>query len=113
MIQIWSCRLLLGDIERSLKNLAPSVLSYQVILTETTQEKTVTEMMELIYESTPGNEIDEKLLIKEIYLNSRDLKDTLSLDSFSQLIKVTPKEHGEIKRNERTGKISVILDRRD
>lgn len=109
-IQIWSCRLLLTDIEKSLKNLDPSILSFQLILTEEKSGESVTELMELIYESRKP--LDSKELAQEIYLNSRDLRDTLSLESFSKKLNVICKGVNEIKRNARTGKISVILDRR-
>jgi phenylacetate-CoA ligase len=112
MIQIWSCRLLLGDIERSLKNLDPSVLSYQVILTETKTENSVTEILELNYESNIGQEINETILLQEIFQNSRDLRDTISFESFQIRTRIVAKAHNEIKRNSRTGKISVILDQR-
>ena len=110
-IQIWSCRLLLTDIEKSLKNLDPSILSFQITLTEKESGNAVTEFMELDYEAKQA--LDGVKLIQEIYENSRDLKDTISLESFSQKIKITAKASNEIKRNARTGKISVILDRRN
>nr|MBA2403962.1 hypothetical protein [Bdellovibrionales bacterium] len=112
-IQIWSCRLLLADIEKSIKNLDSSIMSLQLILTEGQQEKSVMEILELNYEVKAGSELNSKLLIEEIYSNSRDLKDTISLDAFSQRIKISAKLPNEIKRNARTGKISVILDRRN
>ena len=112
MIQIWSCRLILGDIERSLKNLDPSVLSYQVILTETKTENSVTEILELNYESNIGLEINETILLQEIFQNSRDLRDTISFEAFQIRTRIVAKAHNEIKRNSRTGKISVILDQR-
>ena len=68
--------------------------------------------MELLYEATPDQVLDEKSLVQEIYQNSRDLKDTISLESFMARIKISALAHGAIKRNSRTGKISVILDRR-
>lgn len=112
MIQIWSCRLLLADIEKSLQHLDPSILSFQIILTEEREEQAVKELMELAFEVHPGKVIDETRLLKEIYQRSRDLKDTLPFDVFSQRMKLSPYGPGEIKRNSRTGKISVILDRR-
>jgi phenylacetate-CoA ligase len=112
LIQIWSCRLLLGDIEKSLKNLNPEILSFQIIMTEFQSAKAVNEIMELTYETRPGEELSEALLLREIYQNSRDLRDTISFEDFSSRLKIIPKAHGDIKRNSRTGKISVILDRR-
>lgn len=113
MIQIWSCRLLLGDIEKSIKNLDSEILSFQIVLAESQTEKGVSELMELSYETKPGKELSEQKLREEIYQNSRDLRDTLSFEDFIHRVKIIAKNHGEIKRNSRTGKISVILDRRN
>jgi phenylacetate-CoA ligase len=110
-IQIWSCRVLLTDIERSLQKLDSGILSYQIILTESQVDQAVVELMFLHYEISEAA-LDERKLIEEIYHSSRDLKDTISLKAFSGRIKIIPHEHGDIKRNARTGKISVILDRR-
>lgn len=112
LIQIWSCRLLLSDIEKSFKSLDPALLSFQIVLSEEKNEKSLTELMELLYEATPDKVLDEKSLVQEIYQNSRDLKDTISLENFMARIKISALAHGAIKRNSRTGKISVILDRR-
>jgi len=113
MIQIWSCRLLLGDIEKSLKNLDPEILSFQVQLKESPIDSGVSETMDLFYETHPGRELDEKLLLLEIYQNSRDLRDTITLAAFTDRIKIHSEAHGSIKRNSRTGKISLILDKRN
>jgi len=69
--------------------------------------------MDLFYETHPGRELDEKLLLSEIYQNSRDLRDTISLAAFADRLKIHPEAHGSIKRNSRTGKISMILDKRN
>jgi phenylacetate-CoA ligase len=113
MIQIWSCRLVLSDIEKALKNLDSSILSFQLVLTEAQEEKAVLELIELSYETKKGQELDLKTLLLEIYNNSRDLKDTISFETFSHRIKINAKENGDIKRNSRTGKISAIVDRRN
>ena len=112
MIQIWSCRLLLADIEKSLRNLDSSILSFQLTLNEIKDEKSVTEIMNLTYEKH-DKALDPKLVIGEIYQNSRDLKDTISEEIFSKRIQISAKGPGEIKRNARTGKISVIVDQRN
>ncbi len=113
MIQIWSCRLLLSDIEKSIQKLDPSILSFQITLTENSNGKNVEEKMNLSYEKKSEVVLDPKKLIHEIYENSRDLKDTISLVSFSEKIEILALNHGEIKRNSRTGKISVIRDQRN
>jgi hypothetical protein len=92
--------------------LDPEILSFQILLSEVQEEKSVKEQMELLYEVSPGKELVVGTLVQEIYQNSRDLKDTISLDAFSHRLKISPVAQGAIKRNSRTGKISVILDRR-
>ncbi len=111
-IQIWSCRMLLTDIEKSLKNLNPEILSYQIILSEEQNEGTIRETCELTYEIHGGLELDRMALLQEIFLNSRDLKDTITFEAFTACMKIVAKSHGEIRRNSRTGKISVIVDSR-
>ena len=111
-IQIWSCRMLLTDIEKSLKNLNPEILSYQIILSEEQNEGTIRETCELTYEIHGGPELDRMALLQEIFLNSRDLKDTITFEAFTACMKIVAKSHGEIRRNSRTGKISVIVDSR-
>jgi phenylacetate-coenzyme A ligase PaaK-like adenylate-forming protein len=112
LIQIWSCRMLLTDIEKSLKHLNPEILSYQIVLSEEQTEGTVRETCELTYEIHGGAELDRMALLQEIFLNSRDLRDTISFEAFSSCMKIVAKSHGEIRRNSRTGKISVIVDSR-
>ena len=112
LIQIWSCRLNVSDIEKSLIHLDPEILSFQIQMSEVQDDKGVREQMELLYEVSPGRELVVGTLVQEIYQNSRDLRDTISLDAFSHRLKISPVAQGAIKRNSRTGKISVILDRR-
>jgi phenylacetate-coenzyme A ligase PaaK-like adenylate-forming protein len=112
LIQIWSCRLNVSDIEKSLIHLDPEILSFQIQMSEVQDDKGVREQMELLYEVSPGKELVVGTLVQEIYQNSRDLRDTISLDAFSHRLKISPVAQGAIKRNSRTGKISVILDRR-
>lgn len=110
LIQIWSCRLSLNDIERAMRELHQEVLSYQVILTEEQKNNKITERFELTIES--DEQIETAKLINLIYDFSRDLRDTISIDIFKENIVIKVVKPGEIKRNSRTGKISLILDRR-
>ncbi len=112
LIQIWSCRINLSDIEKSLIALDPTILSYQVILTEKKEEDKLSERLQLIYECDKDKEIAPQNLAQVIYQNSRDLKDTLSFEDFMEKLEIQSVGHGEIKRNSRTGKISLIIDRR-
>lgn len=110
VLQVWSCRVLLNDIEKSIQEVDSDILSYQVVLTEKREMNLLREKMEILYES--ANEIDSEVLIETIYNNSRDLKDTISLDQFMQDVVVTQIVGGSIPRNPRTGKISLVLDQR-
>lgn len=105
IIQIWSCRLQLEDIERSIRQIHPQITTYQVVLDEQVRGDGVRERLRLFIE---GHVVDANGLVKAIYENSRDLKDTLSLKQYEELISIELVE--EVARNPRTGKISVILD---
>lgn len=107
LIMIWSCRLQLNEIENALKDVDPSVLSYQVILTHEKQD----EILSLYYEK--NQLIKEEILLANLYAHSRDLKDTITLQELSAKTRIIPVEHGMIPRNPRTGKISLILDKRN
>jgi len=111
LIQIWSCRIMLQEIERSIKEFDPEVLNYQIKLTEETDAAFTREIFEIMIEEVKSKQTDIDLL-KTIYQNSRDLKDTISFEKFSSLARVKFVEAKSIKRNPRTGKISLILDHR-
>jgi phenylacetate-CoA ligase len=108
-INIWSCRVLLEDIEKSILEIDPEVKTFQVVIDEEVRGDGVRERMRLSIESH-ANKSDE--LISCMYHNSRDVKDTLSLEQFSSVLTVLWKDSGTIPHNPRTGKISVIVDHR-
>jgi len=108
-IQIWSCRLLLSDIE-GVMNLH-EILTYQLEIHETLRDNAVREEMTLHYEKNSLSLDQEKVLV-DLYQRSRDLKDTLKYQDFKRNLHLKEVEPGEIPRNPRTGKISVLQDHR-
>ncbi|MES2527821.1 MAG: acyl-CoA reductase [Bdellovibrionota bacterium] len=106
LIMIWSCRIQLDEIEKSLKELDPGILSFQVIISE---EKT-DEILSLYFEKNKS--FKEEDLFQKLYLNARDLRDTISLVEFYSRVRIIPVDSGMIPRNHRTGKISQIIDKR-
>jgi phenylacetate-CoA ligase len=109
LILIWSCRLRLEDIELSLSQTAPQIKTFQILLLE---NKGSTNNSEILKFQVEGGPLENDLLAQNIYLNSRDLKDTLSFEEFASKFVVECLAPGEIFRNERTGKISIIKDLR-
>jgi phenylacetate-CoA ligase len=106
LIMIWSCRIQLNDIENALKELDPGILSFQIVLnSEKTQE-----ILCLYYEK--NNFLKAEAILASLYQHSRDLRDTISLDEMSERTRIIPVDPGMIPRNPRTGKISLIQDRR-
>lgn len=105
-MMIWSCRILLDEVEKTLKTLDPGILSYQVVISEDKTE----EILSLYYEK--NQDIKEEVLLANLYANARDLKDTITLSEMSARTRIIPVEQGMISRNPRTGKISLILDHR-
>ena len=109
VIQIWSCRLLVNDIEASFAQVAPAVLTFQIVLSDLREHNLPRERMTIKYE---GDQLDEEALLKEIYDRSRDMKDTIDYNDFVEDVVLERMDHGEIERNARTGKISVVKDLR-
>ncbi len=111
VLQIWSCRLLVSDIEKSLQELDPAVMTYQIALSEATEANVVKEKLRLSYEKSKAPINPETLLLK-IYESSRDLRDTITYGEFKRNAEIEALDHGQIPRNPRTGKISITLDQR-
>ncbi|MFL5784340.1 MAG: acyl-CoA reductase [Bacteriovoracaceae bacterium] len=106
LMMIWSCRIQLDEVEKTLRELDPNILSYQVIISE----ENTKELLSLYYEK--NKDIKEDILLANLYKNARDLKDTITLEEMSSRTRIVPVEQGMIPRNPRTGKISQILDKR-
>jgi phenylacetate-CoA ligase len=111
VIQIWSCRLLVNDIEKSLQEIDHNVHTYQIVIKESREANVVREKLELHYE-IHGDPLDAEVLTETIYRKSRDLKDTISYEDFKKEVILVPTSPGKIGRNGRTGKISIVLDQR-
>lgn len=107
LIQIWSCRLRLEDIEKALKTYAPQIKTYQIVLSEDQGNETLSINME--GKISPS---EETSLLRGLYQESRDLRDTLTFEEASGCIRLITVDEGRIPRNPRTGKISLILDKR-
>ncbi len=109
VIQIWSCRLLTTDIESSMNEFG--VMTFQIELYEEKTSDSVQEKLKLLVESHLGP-IDKKELLEKIYLRSRDLKDTITFETFKRMTEVEILSQDSISRNPRTGKISLVRDLR-
>jgi phenylacetate-coenzyme A ligase PaaK-like adenylate-forming protein len=108
-IHIWSCRLLLQDIEDVIE--VEKLLTFQVKIREERRAQEVQEKITIALESN-GKKIDSENLLLALYERSRDVKDTIPYDQFKKNVNVEWFEEGKIPRNPRTGKISLILDER-
>lgn len=106
LVMIWSCRIQLEEVEKTLKDIDPNILTYQVVITE----ESTKEILALYYEK--HKDIKEEVLLANLYQNARDLKDTISFEELSAGTRIVAVDPGMIPRNPRTGKISLILDRR-
>lgn len=111
VLQVWSCRLLVDDIERALRELDSDILTYQITIREQREANLLREKMTISYEKS-GDALDSEDLLRTIYEFSRDLKDTIALDEFRKEIEFEILSPGMIPRNARTGKISTVRDLR-
>lgn len=105
IIQIWSCRLLVSDVEAVLAE--KDIMTYQLKITEEERAGQVKELITLTCEG-PVTEATEEIMLA-LYNRSRDVKDTIDFTTFQQNLRV---ETGLIPRNARTGKISTVIDSR-
>jgi phenylacetate-CoA ligase len=106
VIQIWSCRLLVNDVEQAFQVVDPSIRTFQLTLTEDRVHNLPHERLAIAFE---GELQDEESFLRTLYNIARDVRDTLSFDSFRKNITL---ESRSIERNSRTGKISVVRDLR-
>jgi phenylacetate-CoA ligase len=109
-IHIWSCRINMDDIEKSLRETSHEIKTFQIILNYDRSGDKPIEKMQLIVET--ALDLDTESLAKIIYHNSRDLKDTIDMNQFQKNFSILTVENGMIRRNPRTGKISQVLDLR-
>jgi phenylacetate-coenzyme A ligase PaaK-like adenylate-forming protein len=109
IIQIWSCRLLLSDIEKCMTK--AQVLTFQIRIIESKEKDVVREKLVIVFESH-GQVVDEEILLETIYHSSRDLRDTLSFEDFKSNTSFEAHQADSIPRNPRTGKISLVVDKR-
>jgi phenylacetate-coenzyme A ligase PaaK-like adenylate-forming protein len=108
IIQIWSCRLLTTDVEHTMN--AFGVLTFQLTITEGREANLVREKLAVTFEAS--QEFDQEEFLLDLYNRSRDVKDTISFMDFKKDIILKPMGVGEIPRNPRTGKISLVQDLR-
>lgn len=109
VVQIWSCRLLLSDVESVMND--HEVLTYQLEIHEVLKDNTVREELVFHYEKSSMS-LDQEKLMLALYERSRDVRDTIKYQDFKQNISFQVSEQGKIPRNARTGKISVLKDLR-
>ncbi|MGE3609269.1 MAG: acyl-CoA reductase [Bacteriovoracaceae bacterium] len=109
LIQIWSCRILLSDIEKSFQQINPDILTFQIKIKEELFGTGAREVLEIYFEQ-PFTLVDIEQLQRLIYDYSRDLKDTFSYDEFIKGLRLIPVHL--IERNARTGKVSQVIDLR-
>jgi phenylacetate-CoA ligase len=108
VIQVWSCRLLTSDVEESLSQ--NGIITYQLKISESSTKDLVKEKLQITFEKSV--EFNQEKLLLDIYNRSRDVKDTISFLDFKGNVELVPVSQGEIPRNPRTGKISVVIDQR-
>lgn len=104
IIQIWSCRLLTTDVEATFAD--RGIITFQIKISEVHEGANVKEKLELIFEGVLS---DEEKFLRDLFDRSRDVKDTISFREFTANIKLI---NSEVLRNQRTGKVSLVLDQR-
>lgn len=109
IIFIWSCRLLLGDVEKVMNQ--HRILTFQLKISEFREAYVLREKLSILIENH-SHEIDLDKVMLDIYNSSRDVRDTLTFEDFKKDIQFELLEEGNISRNPRTGKINLVIDQR-
>jgi phenylacetate-CoA ligase len=109
-IQIWSCRLEVGDVENILSKEILGLHGFQIVVDEQLVGETPEERLTILCETK--SQIDEAALTENLYYNSRDLKDTISLKDFAKKTFIQKVSSNELIKNSRTGKIPLLVDKR-
>lgn len=103
LIQIWSCRININDIQESLNQF--EINEFQVILTSNENEA---DQMTLLFENN-NHTIDYFGICTSLYRNCSDLNQTITFERFDQYFNF---EYKKFIKNKRTGKVSKVLDLR-
>lgn len=111
-INIWSCRLLVSDIEKSFSDLKLTVPLYQIRLKTERKGESLNEKLVLLLENITLTDSLKDELKKTLYNNARDVKATHSFDFVQSLIELEVVRENTIERVARTGKIKLIVDER-
>lgn len=107
LIMIFSSRILLEEIESTLAGLDEGILTFQIVLAENEAGR---EHMTIYYER--NLDLSNERMLVSLFTNCRDLKDSLSEDEFRRSVRVVAVDPGMIPRNSRTGKVSLVIDKR-
>lgn len=111
-INIWSCRLLISDIEKSFHDLKLTIPLYQLCLKTEKKGEELIEKISIVIENVVLNEVVQEELKKTIYYNSRDVKATHPLVYITSMIDIKLVKENAIERVARTGKIKLVVDER-
>jgi len=107
IIQIWSCRMLITDIEEVFSEY--NILTFQLHITESREANVVREKMRISYEGSDSS-LDQDTFLLNLFQKSRDVKDTIKFMDFKKDIELVCVD--EVPRNPRTGKVSILIDQR-
>ncbi len=109
MINIWSCKINIKDIEVTIDQLEIDAPIFQITLKQEAQGEQLKEILEIKLE-TPNFNI--KKFKEIIFDNCRDLKSTFTLKEIAPLIQIEAVKNNTIERVGRTGKVKRVIDNR-
>jgi phenylacetate-coenzyme A ligase PaaK-like adenylate-forming protein len=111
-INIWSCRLGLPDIERSLAELDLGISQYQIQLEGALGGKLGEERLLLRLEGAALNAVQKTALKERIYHQAQDLRATHPLPYVNARLDIQCFPVGTLPRFARTGKVKPVIDYR-
>ena len=111
-MNIWGCRVFLGDIERALGDRGIAGAAFQVILDRAPGDGAVDEIMTITVEGEEPPDMNGPRLCREVYDRSQDVRKTHPFDWIEPRLQLKFVPPGTLPRAGRTGKIKLVVDKR-
>jgi len=108
-INVWGCRLFVGDFEKSLADSGLEGALFQIVLK---QDESARETIEIHIEHDEAAKVGVQAIAALLHGHSKDLGATHPKDWVAPRLTVVPHHRGGIPRVARTGKIKIVNDQR-
>lgn len=111
-INVWSCRLMLRDVEHALADAGVFAAVFQVAIDEAVVDGAPDDTLTVTVEGATVTEDTLAAVTKALFARSKDLATTHGASYLTGRLRLTTVANGAIPRVERTGKVRPLVDKR-